>query len=177
MNPTSEDIVVADKGLRTKVLVAMVLLVLALIALTQYWTHYLEQLKGLAALNPQLAIDKLFRLLRITLGVGMILVGVAGFSMVRTAMKTLRAGRFPPPGMKVIRDTRIVTGISAKLRAILLIVIAVLLIAFQVFALVYLPRTLEQITTPKDLTKAAAIEDRLKSEDRALLRAEPHIST
>ncbi len=37
------------------------------------------------------------------------------------ALRALKAGRYPPPGMKVVKDTRVKTGRQAKIMAYLLI--------------------------------------------------------
>ncbi len=141
----NEDIVVADKSARKRFLIALVLITAAAAVLTYYLSQHIERLKILAAADPDLAMHGLVRLMRIVLLAGVLLACLVGASLIRTALRTLRAGRFPPPGMRVIRDTRVVTGARARIQAITLMVVAVIFIAAQFLLLFYVPGVLERL--------------------------------
>ena len=60
-------------------------------------------------------------LMRWVLGSAAIGITLTGIYLLVIAFRALKAGRYPPPGMKVIKDTRIKTGTAAKTMAYLLI--------------------------------------------------------
>jgi hypothetical protein len=145
VKPPTPDIVPADNGLRLKYLAGAVLLAILAAVLWPYWTRILEDIKILGQNRPDLELKKLVYYARVIFGIGMILVGIAGTSMVRTAVRILRSGRFPPPGMRVLRDMPVIIGTGAKVRAFLLIAVTILLVGSQLFLFFYLPVTLEKI--------------------------------
>jgi hypothetical protein len=61
-------------------------------------------------------------------GTSILLVSIAAW-VIRTSVLTLRAERFPPPNMPVIRNTTIVTGREARMRATVGFVLSVVLVA------------------------------------------------
>ena len=51
--------------------------------------------------------------------------------------KVIRLERFPPPGVKVIRDTKLILGPKARARGRMLIVLSVLLLIFSLVGALY----------------------------------------
>jgi hypothetical protein len=68
------------------------------------------------------------------------------------ARRVLKSGQFPPPGMRVVRDTKIKTGGKAKKVAISLIVLSSIVIVITLF-LVYWPYALEKTLLKKKTFK------------------------
>lgn len=145
MKPPTPAIVPADKELRLKALVGIVLLAALALACWPYWAQLLREARILAETRPELAVKRLVFYARVILGGGLMLLGFLGAILIRVAVRTIQSGRFPPPGMKVLRDTPINTGNGAKLRAILLVAVTFVLVTSQVFLFFYLPKTLEKI--------------------------------
>ena len=64
----------------------------------------------------------------------------------------MKSGQFPPPGMKVVRDTKIKTGGKAKKVALSLIVLSSIIVVITLF-LVYWPYALEKKLLKKNSFK------------------------
>ena len=109
-----DEIIPADKKYRRLALVTAVLLtVLGLLALGMLHA-YLGEVKKLAKEDLREAEEKMFRLVKIVLWVGgLSLVGMGGWFW-RLGRRINLAGRFPVPGMKVVKDTRVRTGSEAR---------------------------------------------------------------
>jgi hypothetical protein len=86
------------------------------------WTlsTYLDHLQTLSIAAPELAAEK-FRHLALWIAAGLFLLtgGVAGLGST-IAIRILRAGQYPPPGLHVVRDTPLRTGRQARRVAFLL---------------------------------------------------------
>ena len=112
---TNVDVLPADRGFRVRMVVLLVLL----IAATGYAMFgvqmSLRRQMALADHDPLLALENLVAMVRwISLSAGVIFIGFAiWFAWLGT--RVLRFGQYPPPGVAVIRDTRIRRGFSAQL--------------------------------------------------------------
>lgn len=95
---------------------AAILAVIAAIAIGVVALGYLQPLFDRARTGPATASDVAFAavLLR-TCGIATLAFGAAVDSFLAlSAIRILRSGRFPPPGARVIRDTRILQGAAAR---------------------------------------------------------------
>ena len=105
----------ADPERRKRVLGLLVVLALLAVLGVLRLEAYLEELRSLAQTSPPeatakaLAVSRLF--LAVVAGVAVVLAAYLG----RLSWRTLAARRYPPPGMRVISDTRIVRGPRARL--------------------------------------------------------------
>ena len=114
---TPPEIQHADPVARRRVLIAvLVIVVLGSIgwAALQAW---LDGLRSLPAAEAQRSLATALQLLVAHLG-----LGVAGLAIyiLFLASRTRRALRYPPPGSSVVRDTPVVVGDRARVRATLL---------------------------------------------------------
>ena len=121
----SDEIIPADKGLRKKAIILIIGIVLAAMILGPYFKGYLADLRLEGEARPELAYSKMITLMKWVLGSAALGITLTGVYLLVIAFRALKAGRYPPPGMKVIRDTRIKTGRQAKIMAYLLIFNAV----------------------------------------------------
>ena len=97
----------------------------AILALRSYFAG----LEALAETDPDLAIAKGSALLAGTsIAMGVSLVAFGGYLFL-LSRRIAASGRFPPPGMRVIRDTAVSTGREARRRATATLVMAVVLLA------------------------------------------------
>jgi hypothetical protein len=78
-----------------------------------------------------------------------------GVYLILLARRTLRSDQYPPPGMRVIRETRLRKGTQAKRAALSLIVLASLLMVVAFFFL-YWPYAFE-----KTLLKKTGSDERM----------------
>jgi MFS family permease len=117
----TDEIIPADKGLRNKTIILVIGVVLAAMILGPYLNGYLADLKQEGEKRPELAHPQLITLMKWVLGTAALGITLAGVYLLVIAFRALKAGRYPPPGMKVIKDTRVKTGRQAKIMAYLLI--------------------------------------------------------
>jgi hypothetical protein len=109
-----DEIVPADKRHRRLTLVtAGLLTLLGLLALGML-PAYLGGIRKLAEEDLWAAEEKALRLVAIVLWVGGLSLVVMGAWFWRLGRRINLADRFPPPGMKVIKDTRVRTGAKAR---------------------------------------------------------------
>ena len=141
-------IVPADKNLRKKFFIFLGLLVIAVFIILPYFNKYLEQIKQVSNENPEAAFKKSMFVLKATLGFVSFLLVMTGIYSMSLARRTLKSGQYPPPGMRVIRDTRLRTGTQAKRAGILLIALSWILIIFACFFL-YWPYAFEKTVSKK----------------------------
>ena len=109
-----DEIVPADKNHRRLALVtALLLTILGLVALG-ILHGYLGKIQELAKDNPRAAEEKVLRLATTVLWIGGLgLVGMGAWFW-RLGRRINLAGRYPPPGMKVVKQTRVRTGARAR---------------------------------------------------------------
>ncbi len=126
--PMSAPILLADKNLRTKTLRWAALL--AILGLTGIWSLivYLDELTALQAVNPQPTAEKYSRLLFFFGVANMLIASGVGGTLGFIFYKALRAEQFPPPGIKLMWDTKLRTGKEARRIAIACVAIAMVLI-------------------------------------------------
>ena len=106
----------ADQRLRIRLLIlSMLLAALGAIGLLAL-DHYLTGLQALAAEARPLAAAKVGQVVRAILA--LLAAGGVGLSLYlgRTSWRTLRSERYPPPGARVLSDTRIRRGRPARHR-------------------------------------------------------------
>lgn len=131
-----DDVVHADP--RAQRLVWTVLLLGAIAgAIAIWWTQSaLEDLTTLAQTDRAAAIE-LFRTRVLPAFVITVLVGVvAGMMMMRQGLQILRAGEFPPPGMRTIADTPRRRGRTARVVGWLMSITGFLLAAIPLLILI-----------------------------------------
>jgi cytochrome bd-type quinol oxidase subunit 2 len=142
------DFIPADRELRKKVILFLLIVILASIVLEPHVRAYMDQMNQLSKKDPELALEKTMLLLKWSLRVVFLsLVGMGAY-LILLARRTLRSGQYPPPGMRVIRDTRLRKGNQAERAAISLIVLASLLIVVALFFL-YWPYAFEKTLLKK----------------------------
>ncbi len=149
-------VVPADKELRKKFIIFLVLVTIAFIALEPPFKGYMDQIDQLSKKDPELAFKKAMLLLKWSLGVVFLLLLGMGVYLVLLARRTLRSGQYPPPRMKVIKDTKLRTGTQARVAAVSLITLSSILVIFALFFL-YWPYAFEKTLFKKssDLKKNA----------------------
>jgi hypothetical protein len=116
-----DEFIPADRGLRKKMILVIIGVVLAAMILGLYLNGYLAELRQEALERPESAYPKMIRIMKWVLGSAALGITLTGAYLLSIAFRSLRAGRYPPPGMKVIKDTRVKTGRQARIMAYLLI--------------------------------------------------------
>ncbi len=142
------DLISADNALRKKFFLILVIVVLASIVLEPHLKAYMHQIDQLSKKDPELALEKTKLLLKWSMRVVFAALAGMGTYLILLARRTLRSGKYPPPGMRVIRDTRLRTGNQAKRAAVSLIFLASFLIVVAFFFL-YWPYAFERTLLKK----------------------------
>ena len=159
----NQDIVAADKEFRKRFIIFLVLIVIVFVVTILYMKSYLDQMEHLLRVNRNLAMKKVMFLLKLWLGLGSLpILGLAVYQIL-LARRILKSGRFPPPRMKVIRDTKIQTGAKAKRVAISLIVLSSVIMVVTLI-LVYWPYAFEK----KLLKKSTDVKRNLSEKERGV---------
>lgn len=125
----NDSVMHADKKLRKQLLVLILLLIPAGLFLIQILSANVEDIKTLAATDIDQAVAKLRNLVTIFAVANAVFSVAFGLYAVSIAIRILKSEQFPPPGMRVIRDTRIRTGKKAKTMGMLMIFMAIILLS------------------------------------------------
>jgi hypothetical protein len=96
----SPDIIPADKELRKKFIIFLVLVTIAFLALEPHIKGYMDQIDQFSKKHPELAYKKTIFLLKWGMGLVFLLLSM-GVYLILLARRTLRSGQYPPPGMRV----------------------------------------------------------------------------
>ncbi|MBI5585661.1 MAG: hypothetical protein HY892_17765 [Deltaproteobacteria bacterium] len=145
-----EEMIPADKKLRKTTIILLIVFVLGLMLLSPFLNSRLAEWKQTAAGNPETAFRQFSSLFRWLLGITALLVSAASVYLIVIALRVLKADRYPPPGLKVIRDTRLRTGRPAKITAYVLMVNSVILIVLVSLIFFLFARMAERMRTPPE---------------------------
>jgi len=143
-----QDIVQGDKELRKKFILFLILFTMVVILVEPTLNRYIDEIKQTSEKNPGLAFKKSMVALKVSLGLVSFLLLMAGVYFIALARGTFKSGQYPPPGMRVIRDTRLRTGTRAKRAGISLLVLSCIFIIFACFFL-YWPYAFEKTVLKK----------------------------
>jgi hypothetical protein len=88
----NRDIIPADKELRKKFIIFLVLVTIAFIALEPHIKGLMDQIDQLSKTNPELAFKKTMLLLKWGMGAVFLLLLSMGVYLILLARKTLRSG-------------------------------------------------------------------------------------
>ncbi|HXX34791.1 MAG TPA: hypothetical protein VEM15_10000 [Thermodesulfobacteriota bacterium] len=161
----SQDIVRADKEFRKRFILFLVLIIIVFGFAILSMKNYLDQMGELSREPPGLAGEKIISLLKWWMGLGALPILGFGVYQILIARRILKSGQYPPPGMKMLRDTKIQTGSKAKKTAISLIVLSSIIIVITLF-LVYLPYVFENKLLKKSSDVASGVSEKGKRIER-----------
>jgi heme/copper-type cytochrome/quinol oxidase subunit 2 len=157
----SEDTVQADKEFRKKIILFLIIVTLAIMVAEPYLRDYLDQIEQQSQKEPEMAFYKIMVVLKFLMGSVFLLLLGMGIYLILLARRISRSHQYPPPGMKVIRDTRIRTGAEAKSITILMIVSSAVLILFAFLFLCFtwaFEKVLIKERDPEEIKRNIGIE-------------------
>ncbi|MBU0992934.1 MAG: hypothetical protein KJ737_10615 [Proteobacteria bacterium] len=138
------DIIKADPLFRKNMLFFLALLLLAGLIFFYFSSNYFQKIMAISETDTFLAVDLMKQFIwyaSLTNG----LVTLIFFGIINSiTIRILSSGQFPPPGMKVIRDTVVVTGKSAVVRAILLFIVSIMIVGTN-FAFYLIFKSIEKM--------------------------------
>lgn len=140
-----DKIIPADKTLRRKLIIFVLLFAIIGVFVIGYIFFSLEHIRELAKVNPRVALERMTRLFDIVLIVIALVSLFYGIYSLIIAVRVIKSGRFPPPGTRVIRDTHISTGKIATIRAISLIAIALVMILVGILGPLYVHNSMKMV--------------------------------
>jgi hypothetical protein len=140
-------VVRADRSARTIALAVFAVATIAGMVLMRWMTRRIADLEGLMAVDMELAREGTVRLLWSLTGLGTGLAVVAAIVLALRSHAILRAGRYPVPGARPLRDTRVRTGVDARRIAALGYAAAGGLLLGAVGLLVTVKLTIEALAT------------------------------
>ncbi len=123
----------ADKGYRNKYLKRLILFTGLGIVMILWAVPLLGSF--LETLKPEQAIKTVVVVL-FAMFVPLILMA---FYMMNLSRRILKSERFPPPGIKVIRDTVVLEGQRARSRGYLIMILSLILILLSTGFMIYMP--------------------------------------
>ena len=139
----TENVVTADKRYRSKILVVFALLVLLGVAVIGWLLPLgIEYLRRLDVETAILVIETILVLM---------FLGLVPFAfyLFMIGRRVIKHEGFPPPGMKVIRDTILITGDRARLRGQVLVFLSILLILIGIIGAYYTHYALHRLAKEK----------------------------
>jgi len=135
-------IVKADKKFRVQVFITMLIL-LPFCALLYYYFH--QNLQKIAFIeNPEEGMARVQNLIFWVASTNALISSVLATYLMLLVVRTLINGQYPPPGMRVIKDTNIRSGIKAKLMAALLSFSAIVALSTNLM-MYYLHQTISDL--------------------------------
>ena len=128
----NELMIPADRDHRKKVVIWAVLFALvgAFSVLALYATFM--GLESLAEADPEKALQKLKKILTVITVLNAFASSLFAIYFTSVAARIIKSGQYPPPGMRVLRDTKLRTGKAAKWMAVPQILAAVLILATNI---------------------------------------------
>ena len=140
----------ADKAYRNKCLAVYFICCLIGISLIVWWLPRFKL--HMETLMP----DKLVQTVSFVFLVLLVPIILFGLYILSIGRRTLKSGRYPPPGMKVIRDTKVLQGKAAGVRGYLIIINALLIIVLSITIIVYIPYMLKKLISEKKIATTSS---------------------
>jgi len=125
-------IIEADKKYRNRMLLVALILIIIGFFIIQCFQTLSNKLSALAEESPELAIQKAENSYKIIFFVMFVLSLILCIYLYRLGTSILKSGQFPPPGIKVIRDTKLETGKKARSKGRLLRIFSVLFLLMSI---------------------------------------------
>jgi hypothetical protein len=123
--PEDKQIHKADKDYRKKTLIVLILCTAAGILALMVFQHYLQGIKTLSGTSPEMAMARFFETLKYLLILMAATLFLLAAYLIYMSVRIIRASQFPPPGVKLIRDVKIFTGLKARIIGYICLYIAV----------------------------------------------------
>lgn len=141
MNDTQiqEHAIKADKRIRKFVILAYIVAVLVILVLTMWILPWSEG--KLEQTEPEVML----RIIRIVIAFIFLSIVLFGLYMCRFGWRVIRHKKMPPPGTKVIVDTKVLEGDKAVMRGKIIIAVSLVLIIVGLYGGLYFPYKLKKV--------------------------------
>jgi len=154
MNDTQiqERMIKADKRIRKLIILAYIVAVLVIVVLLMWILPWSEG--KLEQTEPEVML----RIIRIVIAFIFLSIVPFGLYMCRFGWRVIKHKQMPPPGAKVIVDTKVLEGDKAVTRGRLIIAVSILLIVLGLYGGLYFPYKLGKVFGEKTRQPAAQTE-------------------
>ena len=140
-----EKILKADPNTKRNIILFVIGMIVAGGLSLLYVQGFLTNLEALAKEDSKGALEKGIQMIRTILIVNAFVISLFGLYALRISIRAYLAGQYPPPGTKVIRNMKIITGKKAIIRAWVGGLMALLLIGSAIYSLQLIPRMEERL--------------------------------
>lgn len=136
-------VIKADKRIRTLVILAYIVAVLVVLVLIIWILPWGEG--KLEQTEP----EAMLRIIRIVIAFIFLSIIPFGLYMYRFGWRVIKHKQMPPPGTKVIVDTKVLEGVKAVTRGKIIIAVSLILIVAGLYGGLYFPYKLGKIFSEK----------------------------
>ncbi len=141
----ADGIIRVDKEFRKKFLLLLILFTAFGASLLYGAQVYSDYLNILYKSDPHTAVVRMIFLFEATfVAISFFLISVGAYCIYLSA-RIFKSGQYPPPGMKLLRDTRISSGLAAARKAVALVMFSVFFFFIGSFLLYKLPPEVNKI--------------------------------
>ncbi len=137
-----------NKKMRSQSIIFIFIVIIISIITLSFFRNYLSEIETLAREFPEQAAIKIVHTIKIVSVLMIILFSLAGIFFLRLSILVFRTGIFPPSGIKTTKDIPIVTGKSARVRAIIILIFSFLLFAAVVLIPLCFTKIINTIINP-----------------------------
>jgi len=109
----AETMIKADKKLRTRFLIGLLAMACLCAALLLYLPGELREIRALAVSDQEKAAERIYWLTSVLGLANLVISGAIGAYLLSLAAKVRRAAQYPPPGVRLVKDVKIVSGKKA----------------------------------------------------------------
>lgn len=124
----TEKFIKADNNLRKRIFYIIIGIVLGGFSAIYYFESFFEDIAILSKASPEDALEKISSIFYLVTWITTITAVGIGVYTLNLSLRIFKFQCFPPPGMRVIKDTKIITGQKARTRAMIGVIIATVII-------------------------------------------------
>ena len=143
------EIIPVDKQFRRKMILFVVLFAITILMASFLIMSYVERIKVLSGQDPMLAVQKFVELVKMVLITNATILTLFALYVFFVILKSLKSGKFPPPGTKVIRETKVQKGWKSKAICLILAICASGLMGISHFMWWHFPPKIEKMLIKK----------------------------
>lgn len=123
-----KEIIKADKNLRRRTFYIIIGMALGGFWAIYYFESFFKEITIFAKTSPEDTLERISSVFYIVTWIATITTIGIGVFIFNLSLRIFRSQCFPPPGMRVIKDTKRITGQKAMTRAIIGVIFSIVII-------------------------------------------------
>ena len=128
----NSQVVRADKAYRIKIIIVLLCFLMVAAGCVLALMSTFQDIERISETDPDTAQEKLRNLVTVISIVIALFSAVFAAWFIALAYRIVRSGQYPPPGMRVLKDTKLRTGRKARIMAAQQIVMALLVLCTNI---------------------------------------------